>query len=198
MRLKLYRLVGFLLVLPVFVGCAAKIPHTIIPDFGKRQARLIAVMPVKNSNSSDPISAEMLRGKLVEELYFKGYPRIPVKVIDEKIAGASFVSGREKVSPQQVGEMLKVDAVLYPILHESRIGSSILFAATVAEAEFELFSTKTGESLWRVRHRVVYRHYGFTRKQLELKSSLTYEPAIQEVVTRALETLPDGPNSGGS
>jgi hypothetical protein len=197
MMLNLYRLVGFMLVLPVFVGCAVKIPHTIIPDFGKRQARLIAVMPVKN-NSSDPISAEMLRVKLVEELYFKGYTRIPVKVIDEKIAGASFVGGKDKVSPQQVGEMLKVDAVLYPILHESRIGSSILFAATVAEAEFELFSTKTGESLWRVRHRVVYRHYGFTRKQLELKSSLTYEPAIQEMIARALETLPDGPNAGGS
>jgi len=186
-----------MLALPVFVGCTAKIPHTIIPDFAKRQARIIAVMPIKN-NSSDPISAEMLRGKLVEELYFKGYPRIPVRVVDEKIAGVSLVGGRDKVSPQQVGEMLKFDAVLYPILHESRMGSSILFAATVAEAEFELFSTKTGESLWRVRHRVVYRHYGFTRKQLELKSSLTYEPAIQEVVTRALETLPDGPNAGGS
>ena len=155
-------------------------------------------MPVKNSDSSDPTSAEMLRVKLVEELYFKGYPRIPVRVIDEQIARAPFAGGGEKVSPQRVGEMLKVDAVLYPVLHESRMGSSILFAATVAEAEFELFSTKTGESLWRVRHRVVYRHYGFTRKQLELKSSLTYEPSIQEVITRALETLPDGPAAGGS
>ena len=94
--------------------------------------------------------------------------------------------------------MLKVDAVLYSTLSESRMGSSILSASTVAEAEFELVCAKTGESLWRVRHREVYRNYGFTRKDLELKSSRVYEPAIQEVVTRAFETLPDGPDAGGS
>ena len=191
------RLLLLLSVLPAFVGCAAKIPHVIIADFDKRGTRLIAVMPINNS-SADPKSAEMLRAKLLEELYFKGYPRIPLRVIDEKIAGVTFDGSGGKVPPQTVGEMLKVDAVLYPTLNESRMGSSILSASTVAEAEFELFSVKTGESLWRVKHRAVYRNYGFTRKHLELKSSRVYEPAIQEAVTRALETLPDGPDAGGS
>jgi hypothetical protein len=192
-----FRILMLLLVLPALAGCAATIPHMIISDFDKRETRLIAVMPIKHS-SSDPKSAEMLRTKLIEELYFKGYPRIPLRVIDEKIAGVSFVGSVDRVSPQLVGEILKVDAVLYPTLNESRRGSSILSASTVAEAEFELFSAKTGESLWRVRHRAVYRNYGFTRKHLELKSSRIYEPAIQEVVTRVLETLPDGPYAGGS
>jgi hypothetical protein len=186
-----------LLVLPAFIGCATTIPHMIISDFDKRETRLIAVMPVKYS-SSDPKSAELLRAKLVEELYFKGYPRIPLRMIDEKIAGLSFAGSVDRISPQLVGEMLKVDAVLYPTLNESRMGSSIISASTVAEAEFELFSAKTGETLWRVQHRAVYRNYGFTRKHLELKSSRVYEPAIQEVVTRVLETLPDGPYAGGS
>jgi hypothetical protein len=194
---KKLRLLLILLVLPAFVGCAATIPHAIIPDFDKRGTRLIAVMPTKN-RSSDPKSAEMLRAKLVEELYFKGYPRVPLRVIDEKIAGVSFLDSGGKVSPQLVGEMLKVDAVLYTTLNESRMGSSIISASTVAEAEFELFSARTGESLWRVRHRVVYRNYGFTRKHLELKSSHVYEPAIQEVVNRVLKTLPDGSYAGGS
>lgn len=193
---KIFRLLLLLLALPVLIGCAAKIPHMIISDFDKRGTRLIAVMPIRNS-TSDPKSAEMLRAKLVEELYFKGYPRIPLRVIDEKMA-VTFVGPGEKVSPQRVGEMLKVDAVLYLTLSEGRMGSSVIYASTVAEAEFELFSAKTGESLWRVRHRAVYRNYGFTRKQLELKSSRVYEPAIQEVVTRALETLPDRPDAGGS
>jgi hypothetical protein len=194
---KIFRMLLPLLVLTAFVGCAATIPHMIISDFDKRETRLIAVMPIKYS-SSDPICAEMLRAKLAEELYFKGYPRIPLRVIDEKIAGVSFVGSVDRVSPQLVGEMLKVDAVLYPTLNESRMGSSILSASTVAEAEFELFSAKTGEILWRVRHRAVFRNYGFTRKHLELKSSLVYEPVIHEVVTRVLETLPDGPYTGGS
>jgi hypothetical protein len=195
--LQIFKMFMLLLVLPAIVGCTALIPHAIIPDFDKRGTRLIAVMPVKNS-TSDSKPAEMLRAKLVEELYFKGYPRIPLRVIDEKIAGMSFLDSGGQVSPQLVGELLKVDAILYTTLNESRMGSSIISASTVAEAEFELFSVKTGESLWRVRHRVVYRNYGFTRKHLELKSSRVYETAIQEVVTRVLETLPDGPYAGGS
>jgi hypothetical protein len=33
---------------------------------------------------------------------------------------------------------------------------------------------------------------------VELKSSQVYEPAIQELVNRTLETLPDGPDAIGS
>ena len=193
---KTLRPLWLLLVLIFIAGCAAKIPHAIVSDFGKKGTRLIAVMPVKNI-SSDAKSGVMLRAKLVEELYFKGYPRVPLRLIDEKLAGVSAGSEVE-VSPQVVGEILKVDAALYPTLNESRMGSGILFASTVADAGFELRSTKTGEILWRVRHQEVYRNYGFSRKNLELKSSQVYEQAIDDVVNRALETLPDGPDASGS
>lgn len=193
---KTLRPLWLLLVLIFVAGCAAKIPHAIVSDFGKRGTRLIAVMPVKNI-SSDAKSGVMLRAKLVEELYFKGYPRVPVRLVDEKLAGVS-AGGKVEVSAQIVGEMLKVDAALYPTLNESRMGSGILYASTVAEAGFELRSTQTGEILWRVRHREVYRNYGFTRKILELKSTQVFEKAIEDVVNRALETLPDGPDASGS
>lgn len=186
----------FFLAVVLLAGCAAKIPHVIVSDYGKRGMRLIAVMPVINS-SSDPKSAEMLRRKLIEELYFKGYPRIPIKVIDEKLAAIA-PGGGGKVAAQTIGEMLQVDAVLYPTLKESVMGSGIFYGATAVEAQFELLSAKTGESLWRVQYRVVNRNWGFTRKHLELKSSQVYEPALQEVVNRALETLPDGPDAIGS
>ncbi|MHB8907522.1 MAG: GNA1162 family protein [Syntrophales bacterium] len=194
--MKAVRPLWVVLAVVLLSGCAAKIPHVIVPDYGKRGVRLIAVMPVGNS-SSDPRSAEMLRSKLVDELYFKGYPRIPVKVIDEKLAAVLPGAGG-KVPPQMIGEMLKVDAVLYPILNESGMGHGIFYAATAVEARFELFSAKTGESLWRVQYRVVDRNWGFSRKQLELKSSQVYEPALQKMVDRALETLPDGPDAVGS
>jgi hypothetical protein len=186
----------FFVAVVLLAGCAAKIPHVIVSDYDKRGMRLIAVLPVINS-SADPKSAEMLRSKLVEELYFKGYPKIPMKVIDEKLAALS-PGGGGKVSPQVIGEMLHVDAVLYPVLSESGMGRGVIYAATAVEAEFELFSAKTGESLWRVKYRVVHRNWGFSRKQVELKSSQVYEPALQEVVNRALETLPDSPDAVGS
>ncbi len=177
-------------------GCASKIPHLIVSDYDKRGTRLIAVMPV-GGGVPDRKSAEMLRTKLVEELYFKGYPKIPLNLIDEKLATMSPDRGKT-LDPRAVGEMLKVDALLYPTLKESVMGSGIVYAATTVEAVFELLSAKTGERLWRVQYRVIYRNYGFSRRQVELKSSQVYEPALQEVVNRALETLPDGPDAIGS
>lgn len=193
---KTVRPLLLLLVLIFIAGCAGKIPHALVPDFGKRGMKLIAVMPVKNV-SSDAKSGAMLRAKLVEELYFKGYPRIPVSLIDQKLTGVSAGSEVE-VSPQAVGEILKVDAALYATLHEGRRGDGILYASTVAEVEFELRSTKTGEILWRVRHRETYRNYGFSSDNVGLKSSKIYEQAIGDCVNRALETLPDNPDTSGN
>jgi hypothetical protein len=193
---KKIRSISLILVLILLWGCSAKIPHALAPDFGKKGTRLIAVMPVKNV-ASDAKSGVMLRTKLIDELYFKGYPRIPLRSIDEKLAGVA--AGSEVVvSPQVVGEILKADAALYATLHESRRGSGILYASTAVEAEFELRSTRTGEILWRVRHREVFRNYGFSSHNMELKSSKVYEQAIGDCVNRALETLPDSPDAGGN
>jgi hypothetical protein len=193
---RIARLLLLFLAVLFLAGCATKIPHVIVSDYTKRGARLIAVMPVGGS-SPDQKSADMLRIKLVEELYFKGYPKIPFNVIDEKLATLSPRRG-EKPDPKAVGEMLKVDAVLYSKLTDSGMGRGIVYAATTVGAEFELLSAKTGESLWRVEYRVSHRNYGFSRKQVELKSSQVYEPVIQELVNRTLETLPDGPDAVGS
>jgi hypothetical protein len=184
------------LILCFFTGCAAQIPHRIIPEYAKRGTRLIAVLPVQNS-SSDQRAAEMLRKKLVEELYLKGYPRIPLKAIDDQIAEFS-TAGGQRIDAKSFGERLGMDAVLYTTLKEGRVGQGIIYARTVVDAEFELRSAKTGESLWHVEYRAVYHHYGFSRRQLELKASQVYEPAIQEVLTQVLSTLPDGPDAAGT
>jgi hypothetical protein len=190
------RYLSLFLIVSCLAGCATKIPHVIVSDYEKRGARLIAVMPVSDG-LPDQKSAEMLRAKLIEELYFKGYPKIPMNLIDEKLATMPLGRG-ERPDPKAIGEMLKVDAVLYTKLKESGMGRGIIYAATEVGVECELLSAKTGESFWRVQYRVTYRNYGFSRKQVELKSSQVYEQALQEVLNRALETLPDCPDRGGS
>lgn len=194
MASKGMRLLSFLGIFFFFAGCAAKIPHVIVPDYDKRGARLIAVMPVENSQAG-PEAARLLRDKLIEELYFKGYPKIPPQLIDEKLAGILAAGGR--VSPQSVGETLRVDAVLYATLKEGRAAVTLFYAPTTVDVELEIKSAATGESLWRVQYMAVRRNYGFSRKHLELKTSQVFEPAIEEVVDRSLETLPDGPNATG-
>ena len=194
MASKGIRLLLFLAGFFFFAGCAAKIPHVIVPDYGKRGMRLIAVMPVQNSQAG-PEAARMLRGKLVEELYFKGYPKIPPKLIDEKLAEISAAGGA--ASPQSMGEMLRVDAVLYATLKEGRAEVTLFYAPTAVDMDLEMKSAVTGERLWRVQYRAVRRSYGFSRKQMEMKTSQVFEPVVQEVVARALETLPDGPDAIG-
>ncbi|MCE5264874.1 MAG: DUF799 family lipoprotein [Deltaproteobacteria bacterium] len=190
----------FFLLMSLFflAGCAGKIPHTLVPDYAKKGTRLIAVLPVRSLESDDAVTASVLRVKLIEELYFKGYPKIPPKLIDERLATLPAGADRENPAPQAIGELLKADAVLYTTLREGLGPVRLLYSPVAVDAEFELKSAKTGESLWRARYRAVYRNYGITRKSLELKSSRDYEPAIQEVLDRALETLPDGPDAIGS
>ncbi|MCE5280795.1 MAG: hypothetical protein LLG93_01730 [Deltaproteobacteria bacterium] len=186
---RFYRWWWVLLAMIVLAGCASKIPHLVVPEFDKRGIHLIAVMPVLGV--SDSKTADMLRGKLVEELYFKGYPKIPFKVVDEAMAGGN-------QTPQQAGQRLKVDGVLIPTIHQSGTIHRIIYASTTVDLELELRSVKTGERLWRARYQTVKRSYGFTRRQRELKTTLVYEEAIYEVVTRALETLPDAKDTVGS
>ena len=192
---KSFRLVLFLMGVIFLAGCAGKIPHVLVPDYSKKGTRLVAVLPVRNLES-DAGTAAMLRVKLIEELYFKGYPKIPPQWIDERLATVPTRGGTP--SPQLLGEVLNVDAVLYTTLKEGLKPVTLIYSPVAVDAEFELKSARTGESLWRVCYRAVHRNYGFSRRSLELKSSQAYEPVIQEVLTRALETLPDGPDAIGS
>lgn len=178
-------------------GCAGKIPHKIVPDFNKRGTRLVAVLPIANGQEY-PATASLLRAKLVEELYFKGYPRVPLQWIDERLATVPAKEGGAVLTPQQLGEVVKVDALLYTTLKEGPGAVSLLHSTVAIDAEFELKSTRTGETLWRTGYRTSYRSFGFTKRSLVLKASEVYETAIGELLLKVLETLPDGPEAAGS
>ncbi|MEI8174219.1 MAG: GNA1162 family protein [Deltaproteobacteria bacterium] len=185
-----------MLVLLVIIGCASKIPHLLAPDYAKRGTRLIAVMPVKNS-SADTNVGQIARETVIRELYFKGYPKIPPDVIDEKLSviyGTTTDFKDGNVPPKSIGALLGVNAVLYGSLIRCKTSYTLLYSATEISMTFELRSVKTGETLWSTRYDKVKRNVGFSKKQLEMASQQVYEAAIQEVVDKALNTLPDGPD----
>lgn len=197
MRARVITLIFILVAAGVAYGCAAKIPHQVIPDYDKKGTRLIAVLPVYNK-TQDEKAARMLRTKILNGLYFKGYPKVPLYVVDKKITeiyreGVDF--RKEKISPKTVGQLLGVDAAMYISLERCSTSYVFVYAPTQVVASFELVSAKTGETLWSTGYGAVERIYGFSKKQLEMDSSQVFEPVIQEVVERILETLPDGPES---
>jgi hypothetical protein len=183
----------------VMQGCTWKQPYSVNPDYSKKGTRLIAILPV-NMKSGDARAGQMLREMVLNELYFKGYPKVPLQVIDEKLAKiykGNMDFRRENISPKAIGDLLGVDAVLYASLEECSTDFSFVYAPTRVSVFFELRSAKTGETLWSYRNRTVKRNYGISREQLEMDSCQVYEPAMQEVVDKAMQTLPDGPDSAG-
>jgi hypothetical protein len=188
----------FLLAMVFFLvqGCASKTPNKVSTDYSKINAKRIAILPV--SNKTDNAKAgQILREVVLNELYFKGYQKIPLHVIDEKllkIYKGDMYFKRENIPPKAMGEVFGVDAVLYVTLDECSTSFAFVYAPTRVSVFFELRSAKTGETLWSSRHRTVKRNYGISREQLELESCQVYEPAIREVVNKAVGTLPDGPD----
>ena len=108
---------GFSLIFIIFflAGCSSMAPHTVAPDYAKKAIRLIALMPVENE-TSDQVAEKMLRGKMLDELYFKGYPKIPLEFIDLRLQNILKEDPGKKaglISPRTAGEALGVDALLY-------------------------------------------------------------------------------------
>jgi len=201
LRYRLRNILLLIIVICFIFGCGSKVSRTIIPDYDKKGIRLVALLPVKNK-TNDTRAAQILRRAILEELYFKGYPKIPLQVVDDKltpICGESTACADKNVPPEAVGEILGVDAVMCCTLAEWKTSFIFVYAPTTVSVFFELRSAKTGETLWKTSYKVVKRDYDFTEKGLEMKSCETSELAVHEIVDKAMSTLPNSPDfPGGS
>jgi hypothetical protein len=176
-------------------GCFWQKPVVVDEVYAKKGIRLIAVMPIKGK-AADENMVRLMRGKILEALYFKGYPKIPLELIDEKLAKTYDKSaGRSAdISPQAVKSLLNVDAALYVDLKECKTSTTFLYASASVSATFELRSANTGETLWKNQYQGVDRCFDVTPQRLEFSVYQVLEPAIQEVVDKTLQTLPEGPD----
>ena len=175
-------------------GCFWQKPVVVDEVYAKKGIRLIAVMPIKGK-AADENMVRLMRGKILEALYFKGYPKIPLELIDEKLAKTYDKSaGRSAdISPQAVKSLLNVDAALYVNLKECKTSTTFLYASASVSATFELRSANTGETVWKNQYQGVDRCFDVTPQRLEFSVYQVLEPVIQEVVDKTLKTLPEGP-----
>lgn len=192
---KYYPLMVILLI-GLISGCAKKIPHFLAPEYEKRGVRLIAVLPVWNQSKNEE-AGNLFRSKVLDSIYFKGYPKIPLNVIDDKISKA--YKDYQRPSPESipaniVGEQLGVDAALYVTLKECGTSFIWLYATTSVSATFDLRSTRTNDSLWSTKYSLTERNFEITKDRLRMKSCQLFEPAMEEILNKAMETLPLGPD----
>ncbi len=197
--LQCLRTIAFVMVLilvagTMFSGCAKKIPQAVVPEYEKRNIRLVAVLPVSDKAGNPEVSA-LLRQKMVEALYFKSYPKIQTKVIDEKLA-AFFKSAKgstpDTLPPRDVGAVLGVDAVLYVTLRDCKTSFLYLYAPTSVMASFEMYHAKTGELLWKTSYTESQKNFDITPDRVKMKSCQVFEHVLQDIVNKAMDTLPEG------
>ena len=188
------RFLGFLsllLLILIFSGCAKKIKTVTSPVFDDLKPKQIAVLPVINK-AGEADAARILREKTIDELYDKGYARIVSKGVDEKLS--RYYKEGSMISPQVVGDLLKVDTVLYCTLSEWKRSVILAYGVISVKAEFVLRSAKNGEVLWKESKLIDKRSLHPLKKEIHELILLDYEPAIHDLVHAALESLPNGPN----
>lgn len=175
-------------------ACGTTISKKLMLTPSDEKIRRIAVMPV-NSETGDVKIADLLRKKVLDELYFKGYPKVPIENIDGKLL--SIQSGdKNRVLPEILGQELGVDALMYCTFNVCKTSYRYFYAPTVVSVTFELRNAKTGRTLWCVRCETTERSYGFSQRYLEMKSCQLYESALQDVLEKAMQSLPSGVDLG--
>ncbi|MCK9229395.1 MAG: DUF799 family lipoprotein [Syntrophales bacterium] len=188
------------IVLMVMAGCMSRASHdeTLPPaataaDEGD-EIRLIAVMPV-DDRVGDAQASEMLREELLQQLYFKCYPKVPLSFVDERLETIAGNTDALSVSTQWAAASLGVDALLYTTLTEWSVSRTLLYGSTRVAASFELKKAGTGETLWRGSHAATERHVGITGKRVEGKAYMSCGEVLRKAVETVLSTFPEGPEA---
>jgi len=178
-------------------GCASKAKNLVkVPAADAPLPRVVAVLPLEN-RTNDHAAAALLRAKLIDELYFKGYAKIDADFIDHKLEELDTSNGEKniyQIQPQQLSELLGADAVLYATLQKSEKGNGFFSAPVEVSLSCELRRTDNGETIWKNQQTAKRRNFALTRKGKEMKSCQAYEEILEEVVRKIMDTMPDGPN----
>lgn len=182
------------------LGCAGGAHHSVAPDYKDRAPRSIAVLPVLNEtvNLNAPV---VFRPILLNKLSLKGYETPPLAFIDGRLRekGIHEAGQVNSLAPQQLGNLLGVDALLYAYVTEFSTTYLLAYASMTVGARFELKDAKTGEKLWESAHQVKESKLGLDQKSmgdtLQFAAGQSYAPYAQKVIDESFQTLPNGPRA---
>lgn len=186
-----------LLTIIFFIGCAAP-HHLLVEDYKNRNLRSIAVLPVQNETPHLQ-APDIFRPIVHQKIKQKGYESPALSFIDNKLVEKDIREAGQihSLTPQDLGKLLGVDALLYTTVTEFSTTYLVAYASITVGAKFELKDARTGELLWQADHRVKDIKAGLDQKGLQesLKFAVqkSYAPYSQKVTDTCLTTLPNGP-----
>lgn len=159
------------------------------------KVKTIAVLPVDSKDIRSK-TTKLLRSRLLEEIYFRGYPRISLQEIDGKLQSLNVDSDKGNISaipPEQFKELLQTDAVMHCALSEKN-KTGIFYVPAEINVACTLRRTEDGKTIWQAKSEAKSNHFDITPRRLEKKISEDYDVLIDQVVNDIMKTLPDGPN----
>ena len=184
----------------LMAGCAGRPHYSLVTDYTVKLPRSIAVLPAQNEtvNLKAP---EEFRLLAYSKIAAKGYETLEMADIDKKLQGKGIHDAGQihSQTPQELGKLLGVDAVLYTTVTEFSTAYLLAYASMTVGARFELKDAKTGEKLWESEHRATESKVGLDKKAVEESAKFAafqaYAPYIKKVTDACFATLPDGPLS---
>lgn len=180
----------------MIAGCSSKATKKADVDPGKNLVNIIAVLPIDNKTQDD-VAPGLLRIRIIDELYFKGYSKISPDLIDRRLEELKTEDNKEKIyniSPRTINELIGADGVLYSTLNKSTKDKGFFYRPLTLSLSCELRKSENGEIVWKGQYSATSRNFAFTRKGLDMKYYKAYEEVIEELVTKIMETVPYGPN----
>ena len=183
-----------------FFGCAGGANHSLAPNYKDRTPRSIAVLPVLNEtvNLKAP---EVFRPILLNKLSTKGYETPSLAFIDGRLRGKEIREAGQlnTLTPQELGKLLGVDALLYAYVTEFSTTYLLAYASITVGGRFEIKDSKTGESLWASDRQVKESKMGLDQKSvgdtMHFAAGQSYIPYAQKVIDESFNTLPNGPRA---
>lgn len=112
--------------------------------------RTLAVLPMLNQ-TNDVEGPEYVRVEFDKRLSHYFYVNKPLKDIDQILKdqmGITLGAQLDMATPQQLGELLNVDAVIYGTLMNFETQITGIYNVKKVRAKFKMVNTKTGETVW--------------------------------------------------
>lgn len=180
-------------------ACSSRTAATKQGEPNPETAQIIALMPVEGQ-SVNSAALKILRNKFCDEIRFKGYPQIESNLIDDKLitlTGEKELKNSGVVSPKTVEQLVGADAVMYCSILEGKMSTGMFYAPVTVSVRCALRSARTGEIIWSAQSKSTGRSFDLFRNRLQMKAIGDLEKAMDEVVSKMMETLPDGPKLRG-
>ncbi|HQK99527.1 MAG TPA: DUF799 family lipoprotein [Smithellaceae bacterium] len=182
----------------LLAGCGSKVGALGVKQEqpAPRQPLVIAVLPVANQ-TTDEVAPQILRERLLDELYFRGYKKLAPETVDRTLGQAPDKTLNDAFNAGRIRSALGADSAMRCELTESSVSVRLFYAPVHIAVRCELWDMVSGEVLWSKSCRATHRSFDITPARVKMKSYGGFEAAIDELVADVLETLPYGPELKG-